>query len=64
MDPLLALVIVLWLYLVPTFIAGCRGHHNTMAILVLNLLLGWTALGWIVALVWSCTAKRQQVTVS
>jgi hypothetical protein len=30
-----------------------------MAIFVLNLLLGWTLLGWIGSLVWSCTAPRK-----
>jgi len=29
-----------------------------MAILVLNLLLGWTFLGWVGALIWSLTAVR------
>jgi hypothetical protein len=29
-----------------------------MAIFLLNLLLGWTALGWIAALVWSFTEVR------
>ena len=37
-------------------IAGARRHHQTGAILVLNLLLGWTLLGWIAALVWAFTA--------
>jgi T4 superinfection immunity protein len=42
----------------PTIVACLRGHHNRLAIFVLNLLLGWLGLGWIVALVWSCTAVR------
>jgi hypothetical protein len=58
MDPLALLVIVLFLYLLPTFVAVCRGHHNTLAIGALNVLLGWTFLGWIGALVWSFTAPR------
>jgi hypothetical protein len=32
-----------------------RRHHNRSAIIALNLLLGWTILGWITALVWSLT---------
>lgn len=42
--------------LLPTFIAFIRRHHNRYAILVLNVLLGWTVVGWAVALVWSLTA--------
>jgi Superinfection immunity protein len=45
-------------YFVPAFIAGGRKHHQTFAIFMLNLLLGWTLLGWVVALVWACTAVR------
>jgi hypothetical protein len=51
----LLLVIVL-MYFLPACVAGMRGHRNTTAIFVLNLLLGWTGLGWIGALVWSFTA--------
>lgn len=40
----------------PSIIAFRRGHTNRRAILALNILLGWTVIGWIVALVWSVTA--------
>lgn len=43
--------------LVPSIIARCRDHQNTNAICALNVLLGWTFLGWVVALVWALTAK-------
>ena len=46
----------LLLYGVPTIIAYNRDHHNQIAIFVLNLLLGWTFLGWVIALVWACSA--------
>lgn len=49
------------LYLLPTVICVCRGHHNSMAIVVLNILLGWTFIGWVAALVWSCTAVWTQL---
>lgn len=42
-------------YFIPSLIAYMRKHQSDMAIFALNLLLGWTALGWIVALVWSLT---------
>jgi len=32
-----------------------RRHHNRVAIFALNLLAGWTAVGWIIALVWALT---------
>lgn len=46
-------------YFLPTLIAAVRNHHNANAIMLLNLLLGWTFLGWVAALVWSATAKQK-----
>lgn len=46
-------------YFMPTFIALARKHPNTLAILALNLLLGWTILEWIGSLVWSLTSTNR-----
>jgi len=43
------------LYLLPTVVAMARSHHQAPAIFLLNLLLGWSGLGWIMALVWAAT---------
>ena len=45
-------------YFLPTIIAWRRKHHNLGAIIAVNLLLGWTLLGWLIALIWSLTAVR------
>lgn len=52
----LVLLILAFIGLLPSVIAFVRRHHNRYAILVLNILLGWTLIGWAVALVWSLTA--------
>ena len=41
------------LYFLPTIIAVAGRRRNTFAIFLLNLFLGWTFIGWVVALVWS-----------
>ncbi len=46
------------LYFLPLLVATTRNHVNMLAIGVLNLLLGWTLIGWVVALVWACTAQK------
>ncbi|MFN7948399.1 MAG: superinfection immunity protein [Blastocatellia bacterium] len=43
------------IYFLPAVIAILRGKQNWFAISALNFFLGWTAIGWIVALVWSLT---------
>ena len=45
------------LYLTPMSIAHRRSHPKANSIEVLNLLLGWTLIGWVVALVWACTVS-------
>ena len=55
MNDLLILLLVLIAYFLPSVVAGVRGHNNYGAILLLNLLLGWTVAGWIGALIWSAT---------
>jgi len=50
---LLAVILIFTLYFLPSLIAFIRQHKNKLAIFLLNLLLGWTVLGWVVSLVWS-----------
>lgn len=50
-----AIITMLFFYFLPTMIALARQHQNGLAIFILNLLLGWTMFGWIVALVWAFT---------
>lgn len=40
-------------YLLPTAIAFTRSRTNTLPIFAVNLLLGWSIVGWVWALVWS-----------
>ena len=56
MEQLAGVVVVVFLYFIPSVVAGMRSHHQTWPIVALNLLLGWTLLGWVAALVWSLTA--------
>jgi len=45
-------------YLLPTLIAAKKEKSNLTAITVLNILLGWTLIGWIIALIWACTKDK------
>src|SRR5262245_17300696 len=53
----LLVLTMLIIYLLPMIVAYCRGHYRIMAIVVLNLLLGWTLLGWVAALIWACNSN-------
>jgi hypothetical protein len=54
-TPLVIWALILVIYFVPTLVAGWHRHRNSGAICALNLFLGWTFLGWIIALVWAFT---------
>jgi hypothetical protein len=41
------------MYFLPTIIAFARSKRDTGAILLLNFFLGWSVIGWIVALIWA-----------
>ena len=58
MQGVLLLAIAVIVYFIPTWVASARNHHNANAVFATNLLLGWTAMGWIAALIWSLTAVK------
>jgi hypothetical protein len=37
-------------YFLPAIIAAARHTHNSAGIVLLNIFLGWTLIGWVVAL--------------
>ena len=41
------------MYFLPAIIAFARSKRDATAILLLNLFLGWSVIGWVVALVWA-----------
>ena len=41
------------MYFLPSIIALARSKRDILAIFLLNLFLGWSVIGWIVALVWA-----------
>jgi hypothetical protein len=44
------LLFITALYFAPAIVAAARHTHNATAVLLLNLFLGWTVIGWFVAL--------------
>ena len=41
------------MYFLPSIVALARSKRDLFAIFLLNLFLGWSVIGWIVALVWA-----------
>ncbi len=52
---MLHLAFLLLLYFLPAIIG--RQKRDATGIFLLNLFLGWTVIGWIIALIWACAAQ-------
>lgn len=59
-----AIVFVIFaaLYFLPSIIG--YNHRNANSICLLNLFLGWTAIGWIVALIWAVSKDKKEPTAN
>lgn len=47
-------------YFCPTLNASTRRHPHATAIALINLMLGWTVIGWVFALIWSLRTPRHR----
>lgn len=54
---IIGIVLIITIFLAPTGVAFIRQHNNFVPILLVNLLLGVTGIGWVVALIWSFTSN-------
>ncbi len=53
-----AFLIVLVLYFLPSAVAVARKVTHQGSVVVINLFLGWTFIGWVVALAMACRTSR------
>lgn len=61
---ILPAIVGLIIYFLPAIIAMNRKKTNTSAILALNLFLGWTFVGWVVALVWAYSVDAAALLIA
>lgn len=52
-------IVLMLIQFIPTVIAIYRGHVNMVPIIVVNVFLGCTYIGWVVALAWSLSHQPQ-----
>ena len=52
-EGVITALILLGVYFFPTIWAVYKHKKNTEAICILNLFLGWTLIGWVLALIWA-----------
>jgi hypothetical protein len=49
------------LHFLPAIIAGMRHARNFGWILLVNVFLGWTVIGWVIALIWALRDEPRYV---
>lgn len=59
-----AALVALGFYFLPTLIAILGRHHNRFGVFALNLLVGWTLVGWSAALIWSTQRHPRPIVVT
>lgn len=60
MTVLFTLFLLYWL---PTLVAVARHTPSALGVAALNFFLGWTVVGWFLALIWALAAHPQQQVV-
>ncbi|MFX1737879.1 superinfection immunity protein [Paraburkholderia kururiensis] len=55
-----AVIAAMSLYLIPSIEADAREHADAFAITMVNILLGWTIVGWFAARAWAHRAEDTQ----
>jgi uncharacterized membrane protein len=58
-STILMLMAVVLLYMLPTLIAFGREHPRRQDVAVVNILLGWTLIGWIAVFLWASLARTE-----
>jgi hypothetical protein len=48
-------------YFLPTFVGFLRGRANMAQVIIINLFLGWSGIGWIVALAMAFGSTKKQL---
>lgn len=56
---IIPVILFLSVYFIPTFIAIKSKHINKTGIILLNIFLGWSFVGWVIALIWSVMKKNK-----
>jgi ABC-type transport system involved in cytochrome c biogenesis permease component len=54
-------LLALFVHFIPTVVAFQRTHPKRIVIVLINLLLGWTAIAWVGALIWALTGPSDRI---
>jgi hypothetical protein len=56
---LFGVIVLIAMYFLPTIVASTRKVTDKGSVVVINLFLGWTLVGWVVALAMACRSSTR-----
>jgi len=63
LGALILIVLLVGAYFLPLIIAGLRKVPNVGSVAVINVFLGWTFIGWVVAMAMACRSADRNIVV-
>lgn len=54
-------ILTLFLYFIPSYIAFKRNHNHKFLIFLLNVFLGVTIIGYVVAVLWAMSGNTEKI---
>lgn len=57
---LIKFIFIILIYFIPTMISLIRKHTYKLYIICINILLGWTGIGWLGCLIWSLIDNKNK----
>ena len=62
MRTVVGILLILSLYLLPSGIAVLKENENTTTVVLLNVLIGWTGIVWIICLIMALSGNKTRQT--
>ncbi len=56
---ILMLMAIALIYMLPTIIAFGREHRRRQNVVLVNVILGWTLIGWVAVFLWASLAATE-----
>ena len=55
---ILVIIVMGFVYFLPSIIAGSREHNNAGPLFIINLAFGWSVIGWVGCFAWAFSSNK------
>lgn len=61
---IIVIIFLIWIFLLPSFIAIINWHKRKGTIIFLNIIIWWTGIWWIICLVYALKINEQNIIIN